>query len=162
MEELIRCFEGQLLYYLRRMAGNEADAWNLLQETWLKVIGSIKNLREPKSLAAWLYAIARRTAMSHLRSKYAKDIPTDCTVEIVEIEDKAQNVSFETAEEVHKGLGRISLAHREVLTLFFLEDLSLEQIGTVLEIPVGTVKSRVHYAKLALKKALAREGNGDA
>jgi RNA polymerase sigma-70 factor (ECF subfamily) len=64
---------------------------------------------------------------------------------------------FEDAEQVHRALGRISLPHREVLTLFFLEDLSQEQMAEVLGIPLGTVKSRLSYAKRALRSVLEQE-----
>ncbi|HKW86623.1 MAG TPA: sigma factor-like helix-turn-helix DNA-binding protein, partial [Nitrospiraceae bacterium] len=55
------------------------------------------------------------------------------------------------------GLLSLSLPHREVLTLFFLEDLSVEEVATVLGVPPGTVKSRLHYAKRALRKVIAEE-----
>ena len=64
---------------------------------------------------------------------------------------------FEDAEQVHRALGRISVAHREVLTLFFLEDLSQEQMAEVLGIPLGTVKSRLSYAKRAIRAAIESE-----
>ena len=54
-------------------------------------------------------------------------------------------------------LDRVSLAHREVLTLFFLQDLSLEQIAEVIDAPIGTIKSRLHYAKQALQCAMEKE-----
>ena len=55
---------------------------------------------------------------------------------------------------MHAGLEQLSLPHREVLTLFFLQDLNIEEIAAVLEIPSGTVKSRLHYAKKALAEIL--------
>jgi len=61
------------------------------------------------------------------------------------------------AEAVHRALDELSLAHREALTLHFLQDLSLEQIANVLEVPIGTVKSRLHHAKRELRKVLERE-----
>ena len=64
---------------------------------------------------------------------------------------------FEDAERVHRALGCVSLAHREVLTLFFLEDLSQEQMAEVLGIPLGTVKSRLSYAKRTLRSVLQQE-----
>jgi len=159
LEELIHLFENQIFYYIKRLVGNEADAWNILQETWIKVIRSIKQLRDPKSLPAWLYSIARKTSMSHLRSKYPKEASLDCTKNIAKIEDTDENLSFDNAEQVHYGLSKISLPHREVLTLFFLQDLTLKQIADVLSISIGTVKSRLHYAKHTLKEVLAKEGN---
>ena len=65
-----------------------------------------------------------------------------------------QILRFDDAEQVHYGLDRLSLPHREVLTLFFLQDLSLEEVATVLDIPVGTVKSRLYYAKRSMKKVM--------
>lgn len=161
LEELIHLFEKQIFYYIKRLVENEADAWNTLQETWIKVIRSIKQIREPKSLPTWLYSIARKTAMSHLRSKYSKEAFIDCSTDITKIEDNAQNLLFDNAEQVHYGLSKISLPHREALTLFFLQDLTLEQIAEVLNISIGTVKSRLYYAKHALKEVLAKEGNID-
>ncbi|HUV40358.1 MAG TPA: sigma-70 family RNA polymerase sigma factor [Sedimentisphaerales bacterium] len=160
LEEMIRLFERQILYYIRRLVENETDAWNILQETWIKVIRSIKQIREPKKLPAWLYSIARKTAISHLRAEYSKEAVFDCTRDIAGIQDNAEeNLSFENAEQVHYGLSKISLPHREVLTLFFLQDLTLEQIADVLNISIGTVKSRLYYARQALKEVLAKEGN---
>lgn len=158
-EELIHLFERQIFYYIKRLVENETDAWNILQETWIKVIRSIKQIRDPKSLPAWLYSIARKTSMSHLRSKYSKEALLGCAKDIAEIKDYAENLSFENEEQVHYGLSKISLPHREVLTLFFLQDLTLKQIADVLSISIGTVKSRLYYAKHTLKEVLAKEGN---
>lgn len=158
-DPLIRCFEKRLYYYIRRIVDNEADAWGILQETWLKAIGSIKGLREPKNLAAWLYSIARTTSMGHLRTKYAKQALFDYADDISGAEDNTESFHFDNAEQAHYGLCRISLSHREVLTLFFLQDLSLKQSAEVLSVPVGTVKSRLYHAKRVLRTVLEKEGS---
>lgn len=157
LEELVRSWEKRLFYYIRRLVDSEQDAWKVLQETWVKVLRGIKRMREPQSLPAWLYSIARRTAISHLRAKYTKQAlfeSDDCTGKL---EDHNRQLSFDNAEQVHYGLGQVSLPHREVLTLFFLQDLSTEEIAKVLKIPIGTVKSRLYYAKSALKAVLEKE-----
>ncbi len=77
--------------------------------------------------------------------------------ELLELAETAESFPLEDAEQVHHALSRISLAHREVLTLYFLEDLSLEDMAEVLDTPVGTVKSRLYYAKRALRAVLERE-----
>src|SRR5215831_6959486 len=69
LEELIRTWEPRLLYFLRRLVRDEADAWDVLQETWMKVVKGISSLSDPQSLAPWLYRVARNTAHSHTRSR---------------------------------------------------------------------------------------------
>ena len=73
------------------------------------------------------------------------------------VEDDSATV-FEDVEAVHDALDRISSDHCEVLTLFFLEDLSVEEIGRVIGVPQGTVKSRIHYAKRSLRQLMEKGG----
>ena len=68
-------------------------------------------------------------------------------------------LELEDAEQVHRGLASLSRPHREVLTLFFLEDMSVEEVASVLGVPPGTVKSRLHYAKRSLRKVIAEEAS---
>ncbi len=157
LEELIHNWERRLFYYVRRLVDNEQDAWDILQEMWLKVIQGIKLLRKPHSLPAWLYRIARNTAISHLRSQHSKLVLINENENTSYVEENDENFRFEDAEQVHYGLSRISLPHREVLTLYFLQDLSLEEIADVLDVPLGTIKSRLHYAKSALRAVLEKE-----
>ena len=156
-EGLVRGWERPLFYYIRRLVKGEQEAWVVLQETWIKVLRSIRRLREPRKLPAWLYSIARQTALSHLRVRYSEQSLFESNGNISTIEDSSRELAFDNAERVHYGLDRISLAHRDVLTLFFLQDLSLEDIAQVLHVPIGTVKSRLYYAKRALRDVLEKE-----
>lgn len=156
-ERLFRAWERPLYYYIRRLVDDEQVAWQILQETWLKVLRGIRRLREPRKLPAWLYSVARKTAMNHLRAEYAKQAFFEQNGNVADTADYDHTTDFDDAEEVHYGLERLSLPHREVLTLFFLQDLSVEEIAGVLEIPVGTVKSRLYYAKRSLKAELEKE-----
>jgi RNA polymerase sigma factor (sigma-70 family) len=161
-EELIRSWEKRLFYYIRRLLDDEQEAWHVLQETWLKVLQDIAKLREPRKLPAWLYRIARNTAISHLRTKRARQELLQRDARPPDVPDDANNLAFQDAEQVHYGLGRISLRHRDVLTLFFLQDLSVEEIAEALQIPPGTVRSRLYHAKRALRAVLEKEaGNHD-
>src|SRR5436305_1204998 len=74
---IVRLWERSLFYYLRRLAASEADTWDLLQETWLKVFRSIDSIRDPRTLPAFLYTTARNAAISRLRmnSNHAFDEP---------------------------------------------------------------------------------------
>ena len=74
LEELIRLWERRMFYYLRRLVGQEEDAWDVLHEVWLKVIRNIGSLKKPDRLPVWLYRVARNTARSHWRAKYAQPL----------------------------------------------------------------------------------------
>jgi RNA polymerase sigma-70 factor, ECF subfamily len=161
-DAIVRTWEQRLFYYIRRLAASEADAWELLQETWIKLFKSLGTLRDPRTLPAFLYTTARNTALSRLRRK---ELPTEWYEEGVEANDEplAAVESFDNAERVHHALGQLPLAQREALTLYFLEDLSLEEISQLLDVPLGTVKSRLHYAKNAIRKILCEnEDDGHA
>lgn len=156
IEELIRAWEGRLFYFIRRLVPREEDAWDALQETWIKVVRGIGKLRQPERLSPWLYSVARTSAMDRMRAVYSNRREEPVESETLE-QFPEETEEFEDAERVHRGLDRISLPHREALTLHFLEDFSIEEIAGILGISAGTVKSRLHYAKRALRAVLERE-----
>ena len=157
-ESLVRLWERSLFYYLRRLAPTEADAWDLLQETWLKVFRSLKSLRDPHAFAAFLYTVARNAAITRLRIREAESSPLDADEAL---EPTCAFIAFDDAEQVHHALDRLPLPQREVLTLYFLEELSIDEIAQVLGVPAGTVKSRLHYGKQAIRKLLSAGENHD-
>jgi RNA polymerase sigma factor (sigma-70 family) len=156
-EGIVKLWEPSLFYYLRRLAPSEADAWELLQETWLKLFRSLGTLRDPQALPAFLYTTARRTALSLLR-KRGLQLTENGTIEVHDEKSASDITDFDNAERVHHALDQLPLLQREALTLYFLEDLSLDEMATLLDVPVGTVKSRLHYAKSAMRRILI-EGN---
>jgi RNA polymerase sigma-70 factor (ECF subfamily) len=154
-EQIVRMWERSLFYYLRRLAPTEADAWELLQETWLKLFRSLGALRDPKALPAFLYTIARNAALARLRKQGVST--TGCQEFEVHDESAGNDIrAFDNAEAVHHALDQVPLLQREALTLYFLEDLSLDEMARLLDVPIGTVKSRLHYGKSALQKILRR------
>jgi RNA polymerase sigma factor (sigma-70 family) len=157
LEGLVKQWESRLFYYIMRLVSDEDDAWDALQETWLAFVKSAKSLRRPRSLAMWLYATARHKAMDKLRLRYDdREFCADFE-DIAERDPAIDEFKFEDAAHVHAALGRIPAAHREVLTLFFLDDLSLREVADVLDIPPGTVKSRLHFARKSLRAVLEEE-----
>jgi RNA polymerase sigma-70 factor, ECF subfamily len=152
--ELVNRWEPILYYYLRRIVYNEDAVWDILQETWLAVFQNIHKLRDTQRFPAWLYQISHNKAIGFLRkqNKYvqimeeqmADDYENNFTISIVE----------DQVELVHKLLGKLTLVHREVLTLYFLEDFSIKEVAYIIGVPEGTIKSRLHYAKNKLHEAL--------
>ena len=156
LEELVRTWEKRLFYFIRRLVDTEPDAWDVLQQTWLRVLAGIGRLRDPGALRPWLYRVARHAALNHgqVRATYRRfldDYPAPPAGE-----DSGQE-GFDNADQVHQGLAQLPLPFREVLTLFFLEDFSVDAIADILGVPPGTVKSRLYYAKQALRTVLGKE-----
>ena len=158
--EVIGLFERRLFYYLRRLVGDvERDAWDVLQQTWMEAYKNIARLAEPRALRTWLYRIAHCQAVSHDRRAGRDLLAADESTDPGDVPAEAADpfAAAEAAEQVHAGLARLSVPHREVLTLHFMEDLPIDEIALVLDVPPGTVKSRLHYAKRALRDVLERE-----
>lgn len=157
-DELVQRWSDRLFYYLRRLIDDEQDATNALQDVWLHAIRGIPSLKDGSRLAPWLYTIARRTAMTHYRQSYSQLEESGPEVIANEFDDAPdQEIHLENAELVHFGLRQLGLPEREVLTLFFLEDLTIKEIAELLGIPVGTVKSRLFKARQDLRSILERE-----
>ena len=159
-EELVRAWERRLFFYVRRLVTDEEDCWQILQDVWLQVIRGVRSLREPRRFPVWLYAVTRNTVMSHYRGEYARDRILDAA-EPRETAEGDGTIRLDDAEQIHYGLSRIPRADRELLTLFFLRDLSIDEVAEVLVIPPGTVKSRLFKAKKILRDVLEREGEID-
>lgn len=156
--QLADMFQRPLLYYLRRLTGSEDDAWEISQETWMSIFPSLHRLRDPRALPAYLFRTARNHALRRLQRRQAHEELFDDR-ELPDCESASEEVfAAEDAASIHRALDRLTLAHREVLTLHFLEDFSIDEIAGVLAIPPGTVKSRLHYAKKSLRALLEQGG----
>ena len=152
--ELVNRWEPRLYYYLRRIIDKESDVWDTLQETWLAVFQNIRKLQDPLKFPTWLYQISHNKAVNLLRKENRY---TQMTVEnVAEYYESNTTVSVvnEQAELVHKALGKLKLAHQEVLTLHFLEGFSIRDMAWIIGISEGTAKSRLFYAKNEIHKAL--------
>ena len=153
-EDLIAVMERPLLYYATSLTGNADTGLDVLQDVWIKAFRNIRKLKDPGSVRSWLYTITHGIAVDRIRRNSSREL-----AEKVQLEDfeEAEEPSFanEDAAAIHQALSQIGLRHREVLVLHFLEDLSIAEIAKVVGCSEGTVKSRIHYAKRAMKEILS-------
>ncbi len=129
---------------LRTPRDDTAD--DVSQEVWLAVVRGLPRLKEPERFAAWLFTIARRSVVNHLRGQYA-DQPQQTSYDEPDLADEVVD-----RVDVRRLVDKVPVVEREVLVLFHLEDLSLEECAEVLAVPVGTVKSRLHRARRMLRE----------
>ncbi len=152
-EELFEIYQPRLKYYVRRLDGNGANMDDLLQDIWLTVFKKIHRLKEVQSFGVWLYRIARNRVYDGFRHK-------DRLVMLSEDDEVPVSGSAEptldanNAEKVHRALKKLKPHHREVLTLCFLEQMSYQSIAEVVGCSIGTVRSRIFYAKQYLREEM--------
>ncbi|MFI6325855.1 RNA polymerase sigma factor [Nonomuraea sp. NPDC050556] len=145
LTELVRAWHEPVWTYVRRMLDAER-ADDVAQEVWLAVLKGLPRLKDPARFTPWLFTIARRAVMNRLRQQYGEAEP-------MEIEPQGE-APFDRAELI-EGLAALPPKEREILVLFYLEDLSIEDCAEICAIPAGTVKSRLNRARRLLRKELA-------
>jgi RNA polymerase sigma factor (sigma-70 family) len=156
LDALIARWHPPLWSYIRRVTGNPDAAADAVQDAWVRILRGLPGLREPARLRAWLFGIARRVLMDRLRAQYAAPVFADVEpADLAEPDDRREAAL--AAEELHAALAALPVAEREMLALFYLEELSLNQLADVLAVPVGTVKSRLFRARRMLRERLIRE-----
>ena len=157
-DDLISRWHGPLWTYVRRLVGEDDAACEVVQDVWVRVIRGIARLRDGSKLRAWLFGIARRTLMDRLREQYAK--PSDPDVDMNEIPDDAWTDEAEgDLQALDYSLARLPIVEREVLTLFYLEELSLSEVAETLRVPIGTIKSRLFRARQMLRLDMNTRGS---
>jgi RNA polymerase sigma factor (sigma-70 family) len=156
LEELVRRWERKIFYYVRRLVANEADAWDVLQQTWARVIKGIGGVKDAEKLVPWIYRVARNAALSHRQSLLAQERRVDREAAVEQLTEAEAPEPDWSAEEVHRGMEMLSALQRDALTLFFLDDLSIREMAEVMGTSEGTVKSRLFYGKKMLREAMEK------
>ncbi len=156
-ERLVTQYAGRLKYYVRRLVGagdgviDATKADDILQDVWLAVWRQLPKLRSTTAFRVWLYRIARNTALQLVRKRVV-EVPLDDRLPAPETPE--ESFGPEDAAAIHTALERLTEAHREVLALRFLEELPYEEIAEIVDCSIGTVRSRIYYAKRALRSEM--------
>ncbi|WNV84691.1 sigma-70 family RNA polymerase sigma factor [Umezawaea sp. Da 62-37] len=151
--ELVGHWHEPVWRYVRRMLDGPGPADDVSQEAWAAVLKALPALRQPERFAPWLFTIIRRSVMDHLRTKYGPPDVVDG-----DLVDDGETDAVLDRTQVADGLAVLEPREREVLILFHLQDMSLEDCADVLGIPVGTVKSRLFRARRLLRDRMIEKG----
>ncbi len=152
---LVDQYERRLLYFIGQSVPDPNLALDIMQEVWLAVFRKLKKLRSPQAFRVWLYRIAHDRVVTSLRRSRREQDSLQTFADAVEQESNDEQI-FDDAEMVHHALARLTVHHRVVLSLRFLEDMPVEEIADVLTCKTGTIKSRLYYAKRSLRKTLEK------
>jgi len=154
---LIARWHEPLWRYAVRVTGDPDAAADVVQEVWVRVLRGFGRLREAARFQAWLFGIARRVLMDRLRIRYAT--PQFDDVDLADLPgavvegDRDDDLAL-----LEAGLAEMPVLERDVLVLFYLQELSLNDIADIAGVPVGTVKSRLFRARKMLRAHLLVKG----
>lgn len=144
--------------YAFRLAGRTQEAEDLTQQTFLIAQQRLHQVREPEKLIGWLFTVLRTCFLKSLRKK--QPISTDALQDAVDRPTSEDALDFIDREHLQTALDRLSEEARVVVLLFYYEELSYKEIASEINVPIGTVMSRLARAKQRLR-ALLKEMDGD-
>lgn len=166
-DTLIRKYRERVFGVVYNLTSNREDAADLTQDAFIKAFQSIQRFSGQSSFFTWLYRIAVNSTISHLRKNRLRaffsleTVDTDAPVarDIIDaLTDKTggerDTYVRELQEKLNDAMQKLSIKHRTVVTLFEIDGLSHQEIAEVMDCSVGTVRSRLHYAKQLLQAEL--------
>jgi RNA polymerase sigma-70 factor (ECF subfamily) len=163
-EPLVRAYEGPAMRVAVGMMGNPDDAYDAVQEAFVKVFNNLGKFDLKRAFGPWFFQILRNQCRDQLRSRQARG-RLETVDERLELRPADEESSPERArqrtaarEVLWKGLERIGEEHREIIVLKELEGFRYNEIAEIVGIPEGTVASRLFHARRALKEALEAMG----
>jgi RNA polymerase sigma factor (sigma-70 family) len=137
------------------MLSDRMDAEDVSQEAFVKAFYSLASLENEYAFSSWMMQIVANLCKDRLK-KRSKELgyrdETNETIADQSLSDPLEKLSIE------EGMSRLSIAHREVLLLHDVQGYRYEEIAEMVEVPIGTVKSRLFAARMALRKELRSEG----
>ncbi len=162
LDGLTRRWTPRLLRYAARVLGGSDGAEaarDVVQETWIGAIRGLRGLRDPAQFSAWIYGIATRKCADSIRANTRRR-RLDAQVTAEERSRPVENPTSVQHIDLTTAIRELPPIHRAVVHLFYREELSVDEIASVLGIPAGTVKSRLHHARDAIKRQLTASAAG--
>lgn len=164
--ELVRRHQDRLYSTIFRLVDSAEDAQDVVQETFLSAYQSLESFKGESQFFTWLYRIAVNTAISLKRKqRVALSIQASQNgqggTEPLDFSEGSQPIraaeKAEREQRIRKALSKLSPEHRTVLVLKDMEGQKYESMAEILQVPVGTIRSRLHRARIELRDLLQRE-----
>jgi len=166
LEELIASWQPRLWRHARRLTGRRDAAWDVLQETLLAMVRSLHRLDDPALFRAWVYRIATNKAADWTRKqqrdrKLAEAVANNGDPRSLDVQQqqdiRSTHEPNDDVKRLHDAMRKLSGDRQSILAMHYLEDMGMAEISVALDIPAGTVKSRLYHARLQLKELLERK-----
>ncbi len=159
-DALFKRYQLPVYVYVFELVRNEQASLDIVQETFINAVRHIGGLREDEKFGGWLFGIAHQKCVQRWRKQSREELALDELGDAPpEFEDAADELLIRREKEAEfmSLLNQLPPPQRSVLLLYFIEDFSLDEISDIAAVSVGTVKSRLHYAKKSLRKILGEK-----
>jgi RNA polymerase sigma-70 factor (ECF subfamily) len=156
LDELVRTHYLSVYHFLWRLSGSQHDAEELVQQTFLNAQRNLASLREADKARAWLFMIARNLYRRRLRDDRGPGVEP---VPLDQLPSSRVTSTFEPldSDSLQRALNSLPVEYREVLVLFYFRDLPYREIAEQMQLPIGTVMSRLSRGKQLLREWLKPE-----
>ncbi|MFB0552950.1 MAG: RNA polymerase sigma factor [Phycisphaerae bacterium] len=145
LEKLVCLWQKKLWQYVFRLTTDVHASWDITQQCWLEIIKGLRKLHDPTNFKAWAYRIATNRTIDWLKEKNKNQ---HINLESIEVDCNRKDNDLQVEELVQ----RLKNDSRVILSLYYFEQLSIFEISIALNIPQGTVKSRLFKARVELKQ----------
>lgn len=156
LAELVERWHPRLLRHAQRLTGLPDAAGDVVQASWVAILRGLNGLEDPACFRRWAYQIVTHKCADWVRARQRDRAGAGpLAAEPVDEESTVESAQDESTLLV-EALKQLPPDHKAVLSMFYLDEMSLAEIAESLSLPVGTVKSRLHYAREKLKVLLER------
>jgi RNA polymerase sigma-70 factor (ECF subfamily) len=159
LSELVERWQDRLWRLAWRLTGDEQAAWDVLQEAWIAISRRIGRLGDPSAFPAWAYRITSNKSRDWIRRRQRMRRADQAYGERWREAENGENPAERNYADLREALADLAGRDRAILSLRYEDGFSTAEIGEILGIPAGTVKSRLHYARQRLRRFF--EENGD-
>jgi len=158
-DELLKIVQQPLFRYIDRLVGEHGLAEDVLQEVFIIIYRKIRWLENPKLFRAWAYRIASREAFKRLKQekRWTEQVRDEKILETISVKPAEEIYAPELIDKIPKLISNVSPASRAVLILHYLDEMPLSEVAEILDISLGTAKSRLAYGLESLRQTIKKE-----
>ena len=158
--ELVRKYQDRLFNTIAHLVGNAEEARDIVQDAFVQAFLKLESFQQAAAFYTWLYRIAFNAAMSHCRSRHPavsiEQARRDAGAEPADTRDQAETVLIrkERCQQVRDAIARMKEEYRAVIVLREIDGCCYETIAEILDLPIGTVRSRLFRGRMQLAEEL--------
>ncbi|MGO4372369.1 RNA polymerase sigma factor SigW [Paenibacillus sp. 2TAB19] len=163
--ELVSLYQDKLFHMAYRMLNNRQESEDVVQDTFLRVYKNLDRYDETLKFSTWIYRIATNLCIDRLRKRkpvYSLDAESSeheglDGYSMIPSDDRTPETEMllsDTQRIIHQAIETLPPKYKTVMTLRYMQDLSLQEIGDIMDMPVTTIKTRVHRGREFLRKKL--------